>query len=216
MLALIFSYYKTKTRRPPSPIASTLLLATVVLAAGACGNDDDNANGGPASSETADDGCARGTLEADLSNYQGQTTYEGEVLAGQTKLVGPGVDAAGKLKPGSYVFSSTYLRMPTDRSALGRFLELSAPMLQSLPSLPGLVAFSFSSEPSCTTLRTLTVWENEEAMFAFAATASHRAAVAASSEVSRGGSAVTHWSGTEADGTWTKSAAELAEATAFD
>jgi heme-degrading monooxygenase HmoA len=216
MLALIFSYCKAKVCHNLGPVALSLLLATVVLHAGACGNDDDDASGGSATSETPDDGCARGTLEADLSNYQGQTTYEGEALAGQTKLVGPGVDAAGKLKPGSYVFSSTYLRMPTDRSALGRFLELSAPMLESLPTLPGLVAFSFSSGPSCTTLRTLTVWENEEAMFAFAASASHRAAVAATSEVSRGGSAVTHWSGTETDGTWTKSAAELTEVSPLD
>ncbi|MCU0687999.1 MAG: hypothetical protein MUF34_38110 [Polyangiaceae bacterium] len=216
MLALIPSYFKTKIRRTLGAVASSLLLATVVLAASACGNDDDDAKGGSVSAETSNDGCARGTLEADLSNYQGQTTYEGEVLAGQTKLVGPGVDATGKLKPGSYVFSSTYLRMPTDGSALGRFLQLSAPMLESLPTLPGLVAFSFSSEPSCTALRTLTVWENEEAMFAFAASASHRTAVAATSEVSRGGSAVTHWSGTEADGTWTKSAAELTEASPFD
>lgn len=221
--------------------ASSLIFAATAASAAGCSSDDDDDNQGTSGAGAAagqggsgggsgsggggsggsnagagggggsgDDGCARGALEADLND-------NGTPLAGQTKLQGPGVDpATGKLRPGSYVFSSTYLRMPSGPQAQARFGELAGPVVSIVPTQPGLVAFAFSGSTSCNTVRTFTAWESEEAMYAFAATGEHRTAASASSEVSRGGSAVTHWSGSEADATWEKSATELGDTPAFD
>jgi heme-degrading monooxygenase HmoA len=203
MLSRENSRFNRIFKRTIMAFASSLLLITAGTLGAGCGGDDDD-NPGSNSSGASEDGCSRAELEADLVGN------DGAALAGQTKLAGPAVDpATGRLKPGNYVISSTYLRMPRSEAAQARFGELVGPIAGALMTQQGLVAFAFSQSEACATARTLTVWESEEAMYEFVSSPAHRAAASAGREVSRGGSAVTHWSGTEADAVWAKGAAEL-------
>jgi hypothetical protein len=137
-------------------------------------------------------GCAPGTIEADMNAMP---------------LSGPGVHD-GVLEPGEYIVSSTYLQLKQD--ALGRFQELLEPIENDLASREGVVALSFGGSPRCGTARTLAVWRDEAAMFAFVTGEAHSAAVGAIDELSRGGSVVTHWAGDQISATWEHAAAQLA------
>lgn len=147
-----------------------------------------------------EEACTRGKLETDL------------VFA---PLAGPGVDpATGTLVPppaAGYVVSSTYLALLPEPAAQAQFQGLVNAIVGELQQQPGLVAFQLASSMSCGTARTVTVWRDEPAMFAFVAGPAHGNARAAVREVSRGGSAVTSW---EAVGleqtTWQYAAEQLA------
>jgi heme-degrading monooxygenase HmoA len=128
--------------------------------------------------------CARGALEPDFAAMP---------------LAGPGVSDSG-LEPGSYVLSSTYLQVRSERRE--RFDALMQPIVADLAARPGLLALSLGGSAMCGTARTLTVWRDEVAMLEFVASDPHATAMAAVSEISRGGSVVTHWSGDEHDATW--------------
>lgn len=129
---------------------------------------------------------------------------EEDFLPGE--LSGSAVDATGKLKPPAagttYVISSTYLRLPKSEAATKRFNALMGPILAALPTQDGLVANQFGSSEKCTVARTLSVWRDEAAMYGFVAGEAHAAAMGDVSEVSRGGSLVTHWAGPETEVTW--------------
>jgi heme-degrading monooxygenase HmoA len=121
-------------------------------------------------------------------------------------MSGSGMDAQGALMPPpagtQYVISSTYLRLPPGEKTAKRFRELMGPILASLSTQDGLMAVQFGSSEECTVARTLTVWRDEPAMYKFVASPAHAEAMGNIEEVSRGGSLVTHWKGTEADATW--------------
>ena len=104
--------------------------------------------------------------------------------------------------------SSTYLQLKPAQQ--GRFQELLEPIETDLASRDGVVALSFGGSPACGTARTLAVWRDEAAMFAFVTGEAHSAAVSAIDELSRGGSVVTHWAGDESSATWEAAAAQLA------
>jgi heme-degrading monooxygenase HmoA len=167
--------------------------------------------GGPGaggSGGAPNDGCTRGAIEADLNDGQpgGPPSI---VTPTAPRWQGPAVDpATGALRPGSYVFSSTYLTLRPDGRP--RFGELMGPISADLQTRPGLLAITLALSESCGTARTLSAWESEEAMYAFVASDAHGAAVSAVGEVSRGQSVVTHWAGTEAGATWARAAEELA------
>lgn len=150
--------------------------------AGASGEMDAPDDGIPA-------GCQRGTLEPDLNT---------------SPFSGAGV-ADGKIAAGEYVISSTYLRLKAGQQ--DRFETLLDPIMADLGARDGLVAISLGGSPKCGTARTLAVWRDDVAMFAFVTGEAHSAAVRAVGEVSRGGSVVTHWSGDQDSASW-KSAAE--------
>jgi quinol monooxygenase YgiN len=203
-----YSYFKRNFARSLASLAASLLLAAAAAGTAACGDDEGDETGGPSA---PNDPCSSGALEADLGNE------DGSLASSKVVWHGPGVDeASGALKPGSYVLSSTYLRMKTEPQTQGRVQQVSDPIITDFQSRPGLVAFAFASSDSCTVARTFTVWESEEAMYAFVSSDAHRAAAGTLSEVSRGRSAVTHWSGTEADATWPKALAELGKGGALD
>lgn len=157
--------------------------------------------------DTPDDeplACARGTLEPDLGFL--------------SPMAGPAVDpATGAIAPpppGGYVVSTTYLALRPEPAAQQRFGELNGPIGQALATAPGLLAIQFGSSPSCGTARTFTIWRDEDAMYAYVTGPAHSAAIAAITEVSRGGSVATHWISTStAQMTWEAAAAQL---TAFD
>lgn len=146
--------------------------------------------------------CLRGTLESDI-----QMT---------SALSGPGVDATtGKLKPGNYVMSATYIRLTTDTQGQAVFQKDFQGIAGILPNQPGLAAYQLSMSDECLTGRTLSVWVDEKSMTGFVQTAEHKQAMADIPKFTRGGGAVTHWKGTEADATFEKGAEQLAADIAY-
>lgn len=142
---------------------------------------------------TPDDGCTGDVLTADTS------------LA---PLSGPGL-VDGALPPGQYAISTTHLRLKEGPATMARFSELLQPVLGQLGSSDGLVAQSLAVSSSCGTARTLTVWRDVDAMYAFVLSPAHAAAVAAVSEVSRGNSIAMHWIGSAEEANWQKAAEQL-------
>lgn len=172
------------TAQYPSLIASALFLL-------ACANDD-SPSSDAASREFAL--CSKGSLESDM-----------EVTLPPT---GPGVDpSTGQLAPGSYHIATTYLALRPGKEALAG--ELAGPIVQSMFETSGLVAVTTARSSSCAALRTLTVWETEEAMFAFVASPAHVRAMAQTTEVSRGTSNTIAWSGTGESATWAEAEKRL-------
>jgi heme-degrading monooxygenase HmoA len=165
-------------------------LALLVLPA--CGED------APAPTPLVEDplaDCTRDAVEADLQSF--------------SPMSGPGVRADGTLAPGRYVVSSTYLRMRPEPAAQARFQELMGPISQALQAQPGLVALQLAASERCGTARTLSVWQDEAAMYGFVTGDAHMAAVRAVGEVSRGGSIVTHWADDAQGVSWAKAAQQL-------
>ncbi len=162
------------------------LLFTVALAG--CGG-----NGASGSDDMAPDPCNRGTVESDLT---------------PTPWQGPGVDASGNVKPGQYLVSTTYLRLKPDATA--EFMQLLGPIQARLPQQLGRVAVRFGVSQSCGTARTLAVWSDQTSMFQFVGSAEHAAAAAKIGDISRGGSAVTHFSDDGSGATFAHAASELA------
>lgn len=140
-------------------------------------------------------GCSRGALEQDFA---------------AAPLAGAGV-VDGKLRAGDYVISATYLQLRQEPAAQQRFGELMGPIMAELQTRPGLVAISLGSSSRCGVARTLSVWQDDIAMFGFVASEAHGAAVSAVREVSRGGSLVTHWAGDAAQATWSAAAEHAAQ-----
>jgi heme-degrading monooxygenase HmoA len=117
----------------------------------------------------------------------------------------------GKLRAGNYVISATYLQLRQEPMAQQRFGELMGPILAELQTRPGLLAISLGTSSRCGVARTLSVWQEDIAMFGFVASPAHTAAVRAVKEVSRGGSLVTHWTGDAAQATWSAAAEHAAQ-----
>jgi hypothetical protein len=141
------------------------------------------------------DPCERGILESDLFT-----------------LPLDGADVSfGALKPGQYVVSSTYLRLINSDAASEKFWEVMGPVFEDLSTRKGLAALSLGLSVECNTARTLSIWRDDVSMLAFVADSAHSAAVAASSQLSRGGSVVMHWTGDETQATWKVAAQKLAE-----
>jgi hypothetical protein len=162
------------------------LLALLTLAAAACG--------APGPDEKA---CVRSTLEGDLK------------LIGA--LSGPDVDpATGALKPGSYLVSSTYLKLATDAKGQKAFQDSMKGINAAIPNYPGLSAYQLATSDSCVTARTLSVWKDEASMYRFVGVEAHANAIALIELISRGGSVVTHWADTEAGATFEKAVQQLA------
>jgi quinol monooxygenase YgiN len=163
--------------------SKTLKIMPAVLLIVSCGGAADP-DALPATDEAA---CVRGAIEAD-----GRDSGPLELPAGQ------------------YVISTTYLRLKNSRATLQQFSALNAPMEAALRRNPGRVKSVTRLSESCNTARTLTVWKDEAAMYEFVASPEHAAAMAAVTDVSRGGSIVTHWNDTEVGFNWQKAATSIA------
>lgn len=135
-----------------------------------------------------------------------------EAKCTKDSLEADGLDSAelAALPAGQYVITTTYLRLPLKKSALKRFNELVAPMTDELKAHQGLVRVTTRLSTSCNTARTLSVWKSELEMYRFVNGSSHAKAMAAVSQVSRGGSVTTHWLGSESDATWQTATQKLA------
>lgn len=71
--------------------------------------------------------CSRAKLERELT--------------GLVQLRGSAVEN-GRLKPGTYLFSSTYLALRTDAAGQQRFNDVMGPIQRRLDTQPGLLASS--------------------------------------------------------------------------
>ena len=176
----------------------TLAAALLSVSIAACGGSESPPPPETSPEVPSDDGCAHGTMEPDFQS---------------SPLMGPGVDDQGKLVPGTYIMSSTYLRLRHTEEAQAEFLQLMDPIDQSLQQQPGLVAIQFSQSTRCNTKRTFTVWKDEEAMYQFVGGPAHAQAIARVSVVSRGGSIVTSWQDDERGASWEKALKLLASET---
>ncbi len=159
------------------------------------GTGGESALGGAGGAADAFPGCTKGELESDFVE--------------DTPLVGPGVDQeTGALAPGNYFIATTYLAM--EPGVLDHVLDLSGPVISTMMSTEGFVAVSTTRSESCLTLRTLTVWQSEEAMFELVASPAHSTAMSEMSELSRGSSNTLSWEGTAADASWEVALEKLA------
>ena len=183
----------------PSTLLSGLLLS-------GCASDDaqpsNAASAGSSSNQFAEfAACSKAVLEQDLGQ--------------DTALVGPGVDQkSGQLAPGSYFIATTYLALKPDQ--VDAALELGQPIVESLASMHGFVAFSLTQSATCASLRTLTVWQTEEDMMAFVVSPAHLKAMPRISSLSRGTSNTVGWQANETDATWSQAIAHLGQGTNED
>ncbi|XXX72824.1 hypothetical protein WMF30_34765 [Sorangium sp. So ce134] len=92
----------------------------------------------------------------------------------------------------AYVASSTLLWLKADAASQQRFGEVTAPIIAQLPAQEGLVGFAVGTSAKCGYARTVTVWEDEDAMGKFVMSDAHVAAMGLGGEVSVHG-VVTHW-----------------------
>jgi len=182
-----------------APYLATALLALVLGCQPSSGgdttpDDDPGTSAGPL-------GCSRDVIEKDLG--------------GPGPMAGPNVDPeTGELVnlPPTFVVSTTYLTLKEGEEVQKTFFELLGPIQEALASQPGLLAVHLASSQTCGTARTLAVWQDEGAMYAFSTGDAHRQAADRVDEVSRGTSMVLHWSATKAEeATWESAAKKLGE-----
>lgn len=171
----------SRSTPPPFKTIQTWLLLSLLSACGV-GPDDSK--------------CTGGSLESDI-RYSGP-------------LRGTAVDPDGKVKPGSYIVSTTYIKLKTDAAASSIFQDVMDGINKVLESTPGLVAFQLATSTECLSARTLSVWDDEAAMLQFVTGEAHSNAIRNSRAMSRGGGGVTHWRDTEAGVTWENSAQRVA------
>jgi hypothetical protein len=186
-------------------LSSLTLACSSVLA---CSADSDSETPSASASEGASEaasqaiprplafaGCDRGAIETDF------------VAA---PLAGPGVQE-GALPPGEYLVSTTYLELDPAAERQQLFNELITPIVADLQTRPGLLALSLGRSEACSVARTLAVWRDDMAMLSFVASPAHTAAMARITDLSRGGSTVTHWLGDEASVDWASAARRIGE-----
>ena len=128
--------------------------------------------------------CNRGLKESDL-------------VAGGWQ--GPGVQADGGLPATDAVVSTTFLALEPDATTQALFRSLFAPIGTDLTTRDGLVAYQVFTSGRCMTARTISVWKDQASMYTFVGGTAHAAAVAKIGTLSRGGTAVTHWSARASD-----------------
>ena len=163
----------TRPRTLPAP-AAALLLALAGLTLACDGAQPDDSAGDPG------DECVAETLEDDATL--------------DPRLGEAGDPTSWPAMPPDAVVASTYLRLPDDAEATMTFDELVGPIFGELMApAPGLLGLSTSSSTRCGAVRTLSVWESEEAMMSFVTSDAHLTAMGRVAEVSRGGSITDHW-----------------------
>jgi hypothetical protein len=176
-------------------IEKSLSWLCIALLFVACSNDDSDSKLQPENDpEKQFASCAKADVEPDLV-----TSLE---------LTGPGVNPTTRtLTPGNYHVATTYLALQPGKIDLA--LEHSGPVIEGLFELPGFVAVMISGSASCNTLRTLTLWASEEALFDFVASPAHIRAMAQTTNLSRGTSNTITWEGNAESATWREAARQL-------
>ncbi|MEL6178599.1 MAG: antibiotic biosynthesis monooxygenase [Myxococcota bacterium] len=162
--------------RTTTTLAALIIFTAVSMSA--CGDSDDDS---PDSSTTAQElTCEAAQMEDDALL---------DVRLGEM-----GDPANWPMFPPDAVVASTYLRLQETEGSEQAFGEVMGPITDALMApAPGLMGLSFMSSEGCNTVRTLSVWESEEAMMDFVLGQAHLAAMGRVAEVSRGGSITDDW-----------------------
>jgi quinol monooxygenase YgiN len=117
------------------------------------------------------------------------------------------------LDTGTYVVSSTYVRIKNTKEAGEQFQRLVDSMGEALQSNPGLIQVVTRLSVECNSARTLSVWRDEAAMFEFVGSPAHANAMSQVKDLSRGGGAGTHWTDDGSGFNWETALAKLKEET---
>lgn len=180
---------------------------------GADSGVDPSADSSTGSGVDADTGSESGSGGPDLAELY--DCEEPDLIVAQA-FGGPGFDpeTGQLLEPiaDEYVVSTTQLLPKPDEAAQAAFLELTNGVVAQLMETPGFLGLSLAFEPSCGFARTLTVWESEEAMFAFVNSGAHVEAMGQTFAVGVTGR-VTSWTAPaeEMPPSWEDAIAKIAE-----
>lgn len=189
----------------PNLVVPSLLISLLVAA---CGDDAGSqpASAAPASTQAPASveppGCERSeALEADFSGKD------------PGDWAGPGVDpATGAPRDpgeGGYVVATTRLNLSTDGAEL--FSKHVGAILGEIQKQPGFVAYQVGLSSKCNVARTLSVWKDEESLYAFVTGPAHKAAMNDTSKMSRGYSNTTHFKVSQASEiSWSAAARAIA------
>jgi quinol monooxygenase YgiN len=135
-------------------------------------------------------------------------------------LSGPGIDPeTGLLEPlePSYVASATIIMLEPDDDSQREFQMLNAAVVEALEQSDGMVGYGLAFEPNCGFGRTVSLWRNEAAMYAFVGSNAHAQAIARAGAISITGK-TTSWEVTakEAAFSWETAREELGKVDPFD
>jgi heme-degrading monooxygenase HmoA len=160
----------------------SLFLLLTLLRIG-CASDDGAVEDDPeVSAARGELKCNASVLESDLdSDLMGPAAVSGELELPADK---------------TYIVSSTYgipKRVGDSQELPPRYQQLMGRIIEQLQGQPGLLALQLSSSPSCSSGRTLAIWESEELMYEFVTSPPHLEAMGAANELLQPGYAVTHW-----------------------
>ncbi len=143
---------------------------------------------------TPSTGASESSGESGSSSDTGAAACVEDDLGILQAFKGPGYDPdkGGLQEPvqDKYWVSSTVLVVRPEVEA--EFLQLVFDMIPALMANPGYVALGLAGSNKCGTRRTMTVWRDQAAMFAFVMSAEHQAGVSKALEVSTTGT-VTSW-----------------------
>ncbi|MBL8740369.1 MAG: antibiotic biosynthesis monooxygenase [Myxococcales bacterium] len=182
------------------------LLATALVLS-ACGDDSSSSGGGAAGG--AGEGGSGGAGDPYAAMYACEETN----FAAQP-LSGPGYDAETGFvgePQATYIASTTQIYVAPEKQKA--FLDASIDVIGQLADTPGLVAFSVGGDTECQVNRTMSIWESEDAMYAFVTSGAHAVAMGQLTELSLTGK-TTHWTTTPEEieaQTWDTVRAKLAE-----
>lgn len=183
------------------------LLATALVLS-ACGDDSSSSGGGAAGG--AGEGGSGGAGDPYAAMYACEETNFAEAQP----LSGPGYDAETGFvgePQATYIASTTQIYVAPEKQKA--FLDASIDVIGQLADTPGLVAFSVGGDTECQVNRTMSIWESEDAMYAFVTSGAHAVAMGQLTELSLTGK-TTHWTTTPEEieaQTWDTVRAKLAE-----
>lgn len=169
----------------------TLLLTAAALLTGCPDDDTNEAEDGSTSADVATESDGEPTTSADASSgdpgIDVDALYECEDADfAAVPMFGPGFDP----KTGEFIGpdQDTYIVHTTQilvrPEEMEEFDRLNEAIGTELMQTAGLLGISFAQEPNCGFLRTMGVWESEEAMFAFVTSAAHTEAMGKATLVS--------------------------------
>ncbi|MCA9709007.1 MAG: hypothetical protein KDK70_24395 [Myxococcales bacterium] len=198
----------------------SLLLAGSLLAA-ACATDDpgpDPMAGDEASSTDADETAASADStgdDAEGSESSGdQEPPDGDTGADETTggvdldalfdcedpnvvyvpMMGPGFDpqTGAFVGPPQESFVAHTTQAVVGPETMDEFMAVNDMVVAQLMQTEGVLGVGFAIEPACGFLRTIGLWESEQALYAFAGSGAHAQAMAQAGEISITGR-TTHW-----------------------
>jgi len=213
------------------PFISTTVAIGISISLAACPSEDTDAEDpsmttsdgstGPASTAEST-GDLAGDSTGEPTPADGTTTGEPpDVLACDEDFVvgiplfGPGIDPeTGEVvtEQNSYVVSTTQFALNDNSESREQFDMLVGAIIPQLMATEGLIGMSFGGEMGCGFQRTLSIWEDTAAMYAFVSSGAHAEAIPQTPNLGWA-ARVTHWDHDAAEGTptWEQALARIDE-----